>query len=142
MLTISDELHLGNDSEDGEDYANSIRQLILEECDIDGQQIFHSVERTMKADTSRVILSKQNEMLCNSNLSDLDNWLSSKFNDANNNASFRKSAAISVHTSTIDQRKNQHQVKCNASQIPKRFCSENLNEAIESFDTVPNPTPK
>jgi hypothetical protein len=51
---------------------------------------------------------------------------------------------VRVHTSTIDQRKSQTQIKYNAyaSQISKRFCSENPNEAIESFNTAPNRAPK
>jgi hypothetical protein len=82
--------------------------------------------------------------MCHSILSDLDNWLSSKFVDANNNVAFRKSASVRVHTSTIDQRKIQTQVKYSAyaSRIAKCFCSENPNKAIESFDTAPNRTPK
>jgi hypothetical protein len=86
---IDIELHLGTDNNDGEDYANSIREILPEECDIDGQRIFHSIEHTMKSDTSRAIFSKHNKILCNSILSDLDNWLSSKFADANNNISLR-----------------------------------------------------
>jgi hypothetical protein len=67
----------------------------------------------MKYDTTRAIFSKQNEMLCNTILCDLDTWLSSKFIDSNTNVAFHKSAAIRVCTYTIDQRKNQNQVKYN-----------------------------
>jgi hypothetical protein len=144
LSDIDIELHLGINNEDGEDYANSIREILLEECDIDGQRIFHSIERTLKADTSRAIFSKHNEIMCNSILSDLNNWLSAKFVDTNNNIAFRESVSVQVHTSTIDQRKSQTQVTYNAyaSRIAKRFCSENPNEASESFDTAPNRTPK
>jgi hypothetical protein len=98
----------------------------------------------MNADTSSAILSKHTEILCNSILSDLDNWLTAKIKDANNNSAFRKYVSIRVHTYTVDQRKSQTQFKYNAyaSRIVKRFYSENPNEAIESFDTAPNRTPK
>jgi hypothetical protein len=98
----------------------------------------------MKVDTSRALFSKHNKILCNSILSDLDNWLKAKFLDANNNIAFRKSVSIRVHTSTINQRKSQTQVKYNAyeSRTSKRFCSENPNEAVDSVDTAPNHTPK
>jgi hypothetical protein len=98
----------------------------------------------MKADTSIALFSKHNEILCNSILSDLDNWHKAKFVDANNNSAFRKSVSIRVHASTIDQCKIQTQVKCNAcaSRIVRRFCSENPNESIESFNTAPNRAPK
>jgi hypothetical protein len=69
---IDIEFHLGSDSEDGKDYSSSIRDLLLDERDIDDQHIFHSIERTMKADTIHALFSKQNEILCNSILSDLD----------------------------------------------------------------------
>jgi hypothetical protein len=101
----------------------------------------------MKADTSRAIFSKHNKIMCHSILADLDNWISAKFVDANNNVAFCKSVAVLVHTSTINQRKIQTQVKYNAyaSHIYKRFRSENYDEAIEScesFDTAPNHIPR
>jgi hypothetical protein len=143
LSDINVELHLVTDSDDGEDYANSIRELLLEECDIDGQHIVHLIKSMIKSDTSRAIFSKQNEILCNSILSDLENWLSSKFTESNNNIAFCKAAAVLVHTSTVDKRKSQNQVNYNAyaSRIAKRFCSENPNGAVESYDTSPNRTP-
>jgi hypothetical protein len=119
LSDIDIELHLGIDNDDGEYYAKLIREIILGECDIDGQRIFQSIERTMKADAFHVIFSKYSEIMSPSILSDLDNWLSSKFVDTNNNIAFRKSAAVRVHTSTIDQRKSQ--TKVYASCISKRF---------------------
>ena len=90
------------------------RELLLEETDIDGQRIFHSIERTMKSDTIRALFSKQNDILCNSILSELDNWLQSKFQDTHDNTSFLQSSNVHIFTSTADQRKNQNQVKYNA----------------------------
>jgi hypothetical protein len=75
LSDIDIELHLGINDEDGEDYANSIREIVLKECDIDGQRIFHSIGCTMMIDTFRALFSKHNEILCNSILSDIDNWL-------------------------------------------------------------------
>jgi hypothetical protein len=98
----------------------------------------------MTSDTTRALFSKHNEILCNTILSDLNNWLCSKFVNVNNNVSFHHSYAVIIFTSNIDQRKKKNQVKFNAyaTRIVKRFCSENLNEAVESFDTAPNRTPK
>jgi hypothetical protein len=73
IYDIDVELHIGTDCDDGEDYPNLIRDILLKECDIDRQCIFHSIERTIKSDTSRAIFSKQNEIMCNSIFSDLDN---------------------------------------------------------------------
>jgi hypothetical protein len=90
------------------------------------------------------LFSKQNKDQCKVILSNIDNWLCSKFIDANNNLSFRQSPEVRVFTSTIEQRKTQNQVKFNAyaSWIAKRCCTENPNEATESFDTAPDSMPK
>jgi hypothetical protein len=72
-------------------------------------------------------------------LNDIDTWLSSKFIDAQSCIAFWAHPAVKVFTSTIDQRKSQHQVKFNtySQRIAKRFCSVNPNEPDESFDTAP-----
>jgi hypothetical protein len=143
LFCIDKEQHMGTATDDSEDYTNTIRKLLLEECNIDGQRPFHSIERTTKCGTTRAIFSKQNKILCNSILSDLDNWLTSKLIDANNNLAFRKSDDIRVFISTIDHRKNQNQVKYDtyASRIAERFCTDNPNKASELFDTYPSRTP-
>jgi hypothetical protein len=84
------EFHLDNDSEDGEDYSNTIMELLLNKLDIHSQRIFHAIERTMKPDTTRALFSKHNEILCNTMISELDTWLYSTFLDANNNESFHQ----------------------------------------------------
>jgi hypothetical protein len=72
LSDIDIELHLENDCDNGEDYSNITRELLLNKLGIDGHQIFHSIEHTMKADTTRALFSKQNEILCNTILSGLD----------------------------------------------------------------------
>jgi hypothetical protein len=138
LLDIDIELYLGNDSEDGDDYSNIIRELLIDELDTHDQRIFHAIERTMESDTICALFSKHNKILCNTILSDLDTWLCSKFIDTNNNVSFSRSAAVHNFTSTIDQRKTRNQVKFNAyaSRIAKIFCSGNPNEAVESVYTA------
>jgi hypothetical protein len=44
LSDIGIDFHLGNDCNDREDYSNSIRELLLDELDIDGQRILHSIE--------------------------------------------------------------------------------------------------
>jgi hypothetical protein len=139
LSEIDIELHLGNDCDYREDYSNTIRDIFLEELDIDGHRIFHSIGRTMETNTTRALLSKQNEIVYSTILSDLDTWLCARFIDANYNVAFRSSAEVGIFNSTIDQRKTQNQVKLNAyaSRIAKRFLSDNPNEDIEYFDTAP-----
>jgi hypothetical protein len=131
LADIDIEFHLGNESDDGEDYSSSIRDLLTDERDIDDQHIFHSIERTMKANIIRTLFSKQNESFCNSILSDLDAWLTTKFSDAVHRFAFRKESDVRIFIFNVEQRKTQDQVKFNtyASRIAKRFCSDKPNEA-------------
>jgi hypothetical protein len=55
LSEIDIEFHLGNDCDDREEYSNTIRELLLNELDIDGNWIFHSIEHTLKADTARAL---------------------------------------------------------------------------------------
>jgi hypothetical protein len=150
VYDIDIEFNLGNEPNDVEDYYSSIRDLfldlLLDELDIAGQCIFHSIERTMKSDTTQALFSKQNEILCNSILSDLDSWLIIKLYEALQQVAFHKEAEVRVLASAINKRETQNQVKFNvyvyASRISKRFFSHNPNGATESFDTAPVNTPK
>jgi hypothetical protein len=94
LSDIDIELHLGNACDNEEGYSNTIRELLRDELDISGQRIFNSIERTMKANITVALFSKQNEILCNTILSDLDTWLCAKFIDANYNIAF----CISQHS--------------------------------------------
>jgi hypothetical protein len=115
LADIYIEFHLGNDSDDGEDYSSSIRDLLLYEQDIDDQRIFHSIERTMKANTIHALFSKQNDILCNSILSDLDARLTTKFSDAMHRFAFHKESDVRIFISTVEQRKTQDQVKLSST---------------------------
>jgi hypothetical protein len=144
LSDIDLECHTGNDSNDGEYYSNNISELLVDKAGKQGQQLFHAIECTMQSDTTHALLSKQNEDQFKLILSDIDNWLCSKFIDAVNNLSFHQSPGVRVSTSSIEQRKTKNQVKFNAysSRIAKRFCTENPNEATDSFDTAPDRMPR
>jgi hypothetical protein len=130
--------------DDGEDISNSICEILLEASDESGQRLFHSIERTMKSDTTRAILTKQNQNTCQKILNDIYTWLSSKLSDSQATISFGAHSPVKIFTSTIDQRTSQHQVKFNvyAQCIAKRFFPVNPNEPAESFDTAPLRIPK
>jgi hypothetical protein len=98
----------------------------------------------MKSDNTRAIFTKQNQHACHKILNDIDTWISSKFSESQATIDFQPHSPVKVFTSTIDQRKSQHQVKFNAyaQRISKRFCSINPNESGESFDTSPLRIPK
>jgi hypothetical protein len=86
----------------------------------------------------------KNETQSNTFLSEIDNWLCSKFIDANKKNLSHQSPEVRVFTSTIEQRKTQNQVKFNVydSRIAKIFCTENPNETTKSFDTATDRMPK
>jgi hypothetical protein len=65
--------------DNGEDISNSIPEIFLEASDDSGQRLFHSIERTMKYDTTRAIFTKQNQDACNKIFNDIDTWLSSNY---------------------------------------------------------------
>jgi hypothetical protein len=141
---INIERRLGNDIDDGEDISLSIREIFLEASDDNGERLFHSIERTVKSDMTRAIFTKQHQDACNEILNEIDTCLSSKFIEAQSCISFQAHPSVKVFTSTIDQRKYQHQLKFNAyaQRIANRFCSVNPNETDESFDTAPLRIPK
>jgi predicted component of type VI protein secretion system len=93
----------------------------------------------MKDDTIHALFSEQNEILCNSILSNLDAWLTTKFSNAMHRLAFRKESDVRIFISTVEQRKTQDQVKFNSyvSRIAKRLCYDNPNKATETFDTAP-----
>jgi hypothetical protein len=130
--------------DDGEDLSNSIREIFLDASDESGQHLFYSIERTMKSSVTRAMFTKQNQNECIEILNDIDTWLNSKFSDSQAPIAFRAHSSFKVFTSTIDQRKSQHQVKFNAysQRIAKLFCSVKPNGHDESFDTAPLRIPK
>jgi hypothetical protein len=134
LADIAIDRHLGNDMDDGEDISHSIRGIFIEASDESGQHLFHSIKRTMKSDTTRSIFTKQNQSACIEILNNIDTWLSSKFSDSQAPITFcsRSHSTVKVFTSTIDQRKSQHQVKLNAyaQRIAKRC------KPDESYDTA------
>jgi hypothetical protein len=144
LADIDIDRHLGNDMDDGEDISNSIRDIFLEASDESGQHLFHSIERTIKLDFTRAISTKQNQNACNEILNDIDTWRSSKLSDSQAPIAFRAHSSVKIFTSTIDQRKSQHQVKFNAyaQRIAKRICYVNPNEPDEYWDTAPLMIPK
>jgi hypothetical protein len=70
--------------------------------DDNGERLFHSIERTMKSDTTRDILTKQNQDALYEILKDIDTWLSSKFIDAQSCISFRAHQSVKVFTSKMN----------------------------------------
>jgi hypothetical protein len=114
LAEIDIDRHLGNDMDDGEEISNSIHKIFLETSDESGQRLFHSIKRTMKLDSTRAIFTKQNQNACNKILNDSDTWFISKLSESQAPIAFRSHSSVKVFTSTIDQRKPQHQIKFNA----------------------------
>jgi hypothetical protein len=65
LCHIDKEISLGYDTT-GEPISSTIRQMIINEVDVEGDPILHSIERTTKYDTND---------LCMKILEDIEGWL-------------------------------------------------------------------
>jgi hypothetical protein len=124
----------------GELLNSSIRQLLMDEVDVEGEPIFHSVELMMKDDTNRVLFTEPNQDLCSSILNDIERWMANKCEHSDDPTAYRQDHHIKIMSTTMDQRKSQQQVKFGAyaKSLVKKFCVVNPNEATEDFDYAPS----
>jgi hypothetical protein len=112
----------------------------MDEVDVEGEPIFHSIERTMKYNTSRVLFTEPNQDLCSFILNDIETWMANKFEHSEYPTAYHQYHHIKIFTTTTDQRKSQQQVKFGAyaKSLVKKFCAVNPNEATEDFDSAPS----
>jgi hypothetical protein len=75
LCHIDKEISLGYDTT-GESISSTIRQMLMDEVDVDGDPICHSIERTMKEDMNRAIFLEPNNDVCMDILEDMEGWLS------------------------------------------------------------------
>jgi hypothetical protein len=95
----------------GELLNSSIRQLLMDEVDVEGEPISQSVERTMKDDTNRVLFTEPKQDLCRFILDDINTWMANKFEHSDDPTAYREDHHTTIFSTTTDQRKSQQQVK-------------------------------
>jgi hypothetical protein len=71
LCNIDKEISMGYDTT-GELLNSSIRQLPMDEIDVEGEPIFHYVEQTMKDDTKLVLFTEPNQDLCSFIMNDIE----------------------------------------------------------------------
>jgi hypothetical protein len=71
---IDKDISLGYDTT-GEIINSTIRQMLMDEVDVEGEPIFHVIERTMKNKTDRAPFLEPNNNLCMTILDDLEIWI-------------------------------------------------------------------
>jgi hypothetical protein len=100
----------------GEILNSSIRQLLMEELDVEGEPIFQSVERTMKDNTYRVLFTEPNQELCQHILEDIGTWIANRFEHSDDPTAYRQDHHVKIFSTTTDKRKSQQQVKLEHTQ--------------------------
>jgi hypothetical protein len=65
--------------------TRTIREMLLEERDEEDKSLSHSIERTMKSDTTRALFLAEKEQKCNTIRKDLDGRFANKFSNGNDN---------------------------------------------------------
>jgi hypothetical protein len=78
LCHIDKEISVGYDTT-GESISSMIRKMLMEEVDVGGDPIFHSIERTAKEDMNRALFLEPNNDLCMAILEDIEGWLAQKF---------------------------------------------------------------
>jgi hypothetical protein len=112
----------------------------MDEVDVEGKPIFHSIEQKMKDDMNRVLFTEPSKNLCSYILKDIETWMANKFEHSDEPTSYRQDRHIKIFSKTTDQRKSQQQVKFGAyaKSLVKNLCVVNPNEATEDFDCAPS----
>jgi hypothetical protein len=136
---IDKEISLGYDTT-GELISSTIRQMIMDEFDVEGDTIFHSIEIKIKEDTNIAIFLEPNNDLCMAILEDIEGWLAQKFEHSDDPTAYRDNEYVKVIMTAIEQRKSQQYVQFGdyAKHMVKKFCTSNPNEAKYKFDYAPS----
>jgi hypothetical protein len=119
---------------------DKISQTLMDEDDVEGEPVFHAIERTMKNDTNRALFLDSNNYLCMKILNDIEDWMAHKLEHSNDPKNYRENEHVKAFSTTIEQRKSQQHVKFDAyaKHMVKKFYSSNPNVATYEFDYAPS----
>jgi hypothetical protein len=132
LYHIDKDISLGYDTT-WELISSTIHQMLMDEVDVEGEPIFHTIERTMKNDTNRALFLDSNNYFCMTILDDIEDWMVQKFEHSDDPTDYRENGHVKAFATTIEQRKSQQRVKFGAyaKLMVKKFCSSNPNEATD-----------
>jgi hypothetical protein len=85
--------------------------MLMDEVDVEGDPIFHSIERRMKHDTNRALFLESKNDLCMSILDDIEGWMSQQLEHSddpmthreNENVNASRLFAISIHMNRMQR---------------------------------------
>jgi hypothetical protein len=103
--------------------------MLMDEVDVEGEPIFHDIERTMKNDTNRALFLDSNTDLCITILDDIEGWMAHKFEHSDDPPDYGENEHVKALTTTTEQRKIQQHVKFGAYAkcMVNKFFSSNPN---------------
>jgi hypothetical protein len=82
----------------------------MDEVDVEGGGVFHSIERIMKADMNRALFLEPNNDLCMTILEDIEGWLAQNFEHSDDPTVYRENEHVKVFMSITEHRKSQQHV--------------------------------
>jgi hypothetical protein len=89
ICNIDKEVSMGHGTP-GELINSTIRQILMDEVDVEGEPIFKSVERTMKDDMDRVLFTEPDQDLCKHILKDIETCMAKKFEHSDDPTAYRE----------------------------------------------------
>jgi hypothetical protein len=98
----------------GEVLNLTIRQLLMDEVDVEGEPILQPIEHTTKDDTDHALFTEPNQNICKHILDDIETWIKHKFEHSDDPKAYRENDNVKIFATTTDQKKNQQQVKIGA----------------------------
>jgi hypothetical protein len=136
---IDAEISMGCDTT-GEVLNTTIRQLLMDEVDLELEQLFQAIECTTKEDTDRALSTEPNQDICKYILDNIEIWMEHKVEQSDQPKAYRKNDNVKIFTTALNQQNNQQQVKFGAyaKSIVKKFYDVNPNEATDNFDYAPS----
>jgi hypothetical protein len=78
--------------------------MLMDEVDVEGDPVFHSIKITMKEDTNRAIFLEHNTDLCMTILENIEGWLAQKFEHSDDPTVHRDNEHVKVIIPTTEQR--------------------------------------
>jgi hypothetical protein len=95
---------MGHDTT-GEALTTTIRQLLMDKFDVEGEPLFQAIEHTMKEDTDQALFTESNQEICEHILDDIEIWMKQKFEHADDPKAYRECDNMKMFATTPDTSK-------------------------------------
>jgi hypothetical protein len=102
MRNINEEIVMGYDTTD-EVLNSTIRQILMDEVDVEGDPNFQAIECTMTKDMDRTIFTEPNQDLCKHILDDIETWMEHKFEHSDDPKAYHENDNVKIFATTTDK---------------------------------------